>query len=869
MRYPDVRVLRYISEYRLPFPAAVFARLSLTSENPVDEVGALVASIECLTAFLIGLTASILGTLERDPNHPALQVGTMARQTMGQSVSRLRRLVNLGVTWSETKDLNQFVPEWFKRLADVERPLADIVELRNRLVHDGPVITERAAACLPDLRKAYWSVIEICDFFSRLECIVTSESKLVARSTQVDLGLRIATGCNPLFETRRVRTEAPLDPSTVYLIDSDSSIAYSLYPYVVCDIDSSKTSLRNTTFALLDSTKNNVGTWLRVDYGYAWSVDSNTDDVGASSTRIRDSLAAPLGSPAKVPDIAKSLASISMLHGRQGVPVDFVPGFEIVGPLRSGDGTVVMQAVHKSTGQSCTLKTIQPDALTHVPALARLEREIDILTRFRRSPYIVEMVDSGQTRLNVPFVATKYASFGTVDEWVSQRGAVAWRDVQSTMVNIAHGLVELHAKEILHRDITPANLLITSTSPLRAVLADFGAAIKRSGTRVTVTGDQVGTPHYMAPEMLQDGREPTPRSDIYSLGVVAIEMLSGTPVVASDDITDVLDVPDEAAELLRSMTSSLPENRPPTADALLSRLLRLRSGGTSPLRPVAQEKSYTLGTWTSQFEDQYRRIPQGRFLMGGTLFPNETPIHEVKIPRPLLVAATPVTNVLFSSFLRATRYRSESERFQFHQSKGRRDSLPESWRHPQAPAVFLSWRDANAYCLWRSESEGLDYRLLSEAEWEYACRAGTTTRYYWGNRFEPNRVNCGQRLDGPTPVGSFDPNPWGLFDMLGNVWEWTRDRLDVVTRERSLFYSQHHPTDSGHEAPVNDGPNVVVSQRVPPDQRVGRGGSWFSNDRNMRPANRRGEFESAALRAFGFRLCVRGVPDTDVIPDSA
>ena len=95
--------------------------------------------------------------------------------------------------------------------------------------------------------------------------------------------------------------------------------------------------------------------------------------------------------------------------------------------------------------------------------------------------------------------------------------------------------------------------------------------------------------------MFQDGREPTPRSDIYSLGVVAIEMWSGMPVVASDDAIDALEIPEAAAELLRAMTSPLAENRPLTADALLSRLLRLRSGSTSPLRPVAQEKGYPIG----------------------------------------------------------------------------------------------------------------------------------------------------------------------------------------------------------------------------------------------------------------------------------
>jgi len=210
--------------------------------------------------------------------------------------------------------------------------------------------------------------------------------------------------------------------------------------------------------------------------------------------------------------------------------------------------------------------------------------------------------------------------------------------------------------------------------------------------------------------------------------------------------------------------------------------------------------------------------------MGGTMFPNETPVHEVVVPEPLLVASTPITNALFGQFMSATRYRSASKGFLTHLSAGSSArGLPSSWRHQEAPVVFVSWRDANEYCLWRSEREGLDYRLLSEAEWEYACRADTRTRYYWGNTFDAERVNSGQRREGPTPVGAYPANPWGLYDMLGNVWEWTRDRLDVVTKERSLFYSAPPPT-KGRDAPVNDGAHVITSQRVNSDFRVGRGG---------------------------------------------
>jgi len=95
--------------------------------------------------------------------------------------------------------------------------------------------------------------------------------------------------------------------------------------------------------------------------------------------------------------------------------------------------------------------------------------------------------------------------------------------------------------------------------------------------------------------------------------------------------------------------------------------------------------------------------------------------------------------------------------------------------------VDVSWEDANEYAQWLTEQTGKPYRLPSEAEWEYAARAGTETDYWWGDEIGSNRANCpysgsewsGQRT---APVGSFPANPWGLHDTVGNVWEWGQNR---------------------------------------------------------------------------------------------
>jgi formylglycine-generating enzyme required for sulfatase activity len=103
------------------------------------------------------------------------------------------------------------------------------------------------------------------------------------------------------------------------------------------------------------------------------------------------------------------------------------------------------------------------------------------------------------------------------------------------------------------------------------------------------------------------------------------------------------------------------------------------------------------------------------------------------------------------------------------------------WGRGKQPVIYVSWDDAQAYVAWLSSMTGKTYRLLTEGEWEYAARAGTTTAYYWGPETGNGNANCrgcGSRWDHlqqASPVGSFKPNAFGLYDMAGNVWQWVQD----------------------------------------------------------------------------------------------
>jgi formylglycine-generating enzyme required for sulfatase activity len=148
--------------------------------------------------------------------------------------------------------------------------------------------------------------------------------------------------------------------------------------------------------------------------------------------------------------------------------------------------------------------------------------------------------------------------------------------------------------------------------------------------------------------------------------------------------------------------------------------------------------------------------------------------------------------------------------------------------------INVEWEDAKSFVVWLSVQTGQSYRLLSEAEWEYACRAGTTTRYWWGDEITPESANYRKNESKTSEVGSYPANPFGLYDMHGNVWERVEDRWH----------------DSYDGAP-DDG-SAWTAGNDP--RRVLRGGCWDYHPQDLRSALRYGYYTNSRVNYIGFRV---------------
>ena len=418
-----------------------------------------------------------------------------------------------------------------------------------------------------------------------------------------------------------------------------------------------------------------------------------------------------------------------------------------------------------------------------------------------------------------------------------QEGRIEREQAIPLVLQVGEALATAHARACVHRDVKPANILLDAAGAPR--LTDFDLVAAADTTGGTRTG-AMGTFIYAAPEQMDRPQEADARADVYGLAMTAVFLLHGgkLPMSVVRDLTGfVRRLGCEKrleAVLLQALEWDV-EQRHADASAFCA---AVRAALEPPADMVAHVALADVAP------PHLQAIPGGSFLMGrpetrADLYDREGPVREVVLS-PFTLGIHPVTQGQWQALM------------------GNNPSDPDFGIGPELPVTMVSWLDVIEFLNQLSEREGLSpcyrrsgdevewdrrmdgYRLPTEAEWEYSCRAGTQTRYSFGNddallgEHGWYRENSSGKLH---PVGEKRPNDWGLHDMHGHVWEWCWDWHGL--------YPTSKQTDP--QGPEKD------------NDRVLRGGSFMGVPRNMRSAIRRRGLPGFRSRYSGFRVA-RGRP---------
>jgi formylglycine-generating enzyme required for sulfatase activity len=450
-----------------------------------------------------------------------------------------------------------------------------------------------------------------------------------------------------------------------------------------------------------------------------------------------------------------------------------------------------------------------------------LEREGKVLNQVMRQgrhPGIVLLQDANLTS-DPPWLRYEYIEGGDLaqvvrdcaDETPAERVTRANRFIQQLAAIVGH----FHRlnPSVVHRDLKPANVLIQPLpgGDYTLRVADFGigdVAARRgldSSRAPTARGDVLATvlrgahtPLYASPQQKR-GDDPDVRDDVYSLGVIWYQLLTGDlgserpgGLEWAEELTEA-GMSNECVRLLSRCVADRAEKRPADAAVLAEEIVKLTV--TRPPPPARRPGDL----FTNSVGMKFAWIPPGTFLMGSPANEegrdDEEAQHRVTLTKGFFMGIHPVTQEQWQRVL------------------GDTPSLFTGTAN--LPVESVSWDDCEELCRELREIDGKPYRLPTEAEWEYACRAGTTTAFHFGGTISTDQANYdgnytygrgkkGTYREKTTPVGRFPPNAWGLYDMHGNVWEWCAD-----------WYGPYEYEDLRDPQSCNNG-----------DTRVMRGGSW-------------------------------------------
>ena len=479
----------------------------------------------------------------------------------------------------------------------------------------------------------------------------------------------------------------------------------------------------------------------------------------------------------------------------------------IAGLLGRGACGIVYKAIEND--RSFALKLMNPAMAGSASAMARLKAEARALMGAPSHLCLSKFKDFFEhPGIGSWCLITDFVDGMTLDQFIEKKGPMTVTSAVELFSELAGGIAALHRAGFLHRDIRPENIMVSNPSR-RLVLLDFGLATAVADRGAVCLEGEIW--HFPAPCQAQ-GFPGDYRDDARLLAETARFATAGLlPEGFQRHIREIVEEEFEKGPWGRWILELEEVDLSMASSATLVR-------GSVP--------TVDLGNGIRM---EMAIIPAGEFLMGapiGEKARDDDEIqHAVRLTRPFLLG-----------------------RAQVNQAQWRRvmGNNPSWFRGDNLPVEQVSWEDAQAFCKKLSGISGLACRLPTEAEWEYACRAGTSTVFHFGNMCDGTQANCrgdlpygslaaGPNLSTTTPAGRFPSNAWGLFDMHGNVGEWCADWYGPYSMARA------------------EDPSGPLSGK----HRIIRGGSWHFDPARCRSAYRNANFP--AIRGnfnYGFRVAI-------------
>ncbi|NJK31541.1 MAG: SUMF1/EgtB/PvdO family nonheme iron enzyme [Deltaproteobacteria bacterium] len=517
--------------------------------------------------------------------------------------------------------------------------------------------------------------------------------------------------------------------------------------------------------------------------------------------------------------------------------------YTLLEKVGKGGFAAVWKSYDELEGQLVAVKVLHGQWAEDRSRLERFQRGAREMAKLRH-PAIVPIIEAAQRDGEHHYFVMPWYERGDLRA-AMKAGHVDREGALKAVASALEGLLVAHAAGLVHRDVKPDNILLDKQG--RAALSDFDLVLAEHTTAGTQTNVGMGSFFYAAPEQMMNAKDVDHRADIYSAGMCVLFALTGQdppPLHARrvwTDYVDNVDCGESLREAIRAVIADEADERISgrqllvaiRADMEMPALATSWSGAV-----IMKEARLVRDVWPVESgQDQYgewaafrvgsvvqrmRWIEPGSFIMGSPpteegRYDDEGPQHIVTLTKGFWLADTPCTQALWQEVM---------------------GTNPSRFRAPLLPVERISWDDVQMFLETLNERiPGLDVGLPSEAQWEYACRAGTETATHTG-RDDAAFLNeiawwNGNSGGGTRLVGKKAPNAWGLRDMLGNVYEWCGDHYNASAYERGVVSDPFEST----------GRDGVI-----------RGGGWDSGARNVRAAYRRWYPLDGSSDRLGFRL---------------